>query len=255
MPLSKKLSAYPFEFENLARGLARLRKQHKLVLSSYKAAVRFRQQVYGYAGALEHSAETQQRTRPQLASEQRALAEAIRQVEIRLKENVLTFVPRCDSETYHAIQDLLGQLEDTPESQEVFATLHGEEQDQQDRQDLDQDTTLQRLGYVSPRTAAIHKHEDCTPEEMNEEAAPMDLNELFPSQPSQPDSTQPDSTPQSRSPIEPVDPVDPASSPDSTDPAKLMKMLNDARQRDLDDALNEQWPPSDLTLRPKNSNG
>lgn len=174
MPLSKKLSAYPFEFENLARSLAALRNRQQLILPSYKAAVKFRQQVYGFAGALEHFAEKQEKIQPRLAADRRALADAIRQVEIRLKDNVLTFVPRCDTETYHAIQSLINQLQDTPENQATFLMEERERQEEEERrQKFDQDKTLRRLGY----STGIGEKE-CTEEEKKQEAPAIDLNEF-----------------------------------------------------------------------------
>jgi len=90
MPLSKSIASYPYSFFELTDTLSELRESISLTFVTPLEARQFRQQLYGFAGALEKLGQEGDDT-------MMGKARVIRSVEVRMSGSVLTFVSRFDS--------------------------------------------------------------------------------------------------------------------------------------------------------------
>lgn len=88
MPLSKKLEAYPHDFEYLLEAFRKISKPIQLECEDTKEAKHQRQLMYGYAGALD-------------ANEREGDARVMRSVEIKQSGRWLTCISRFDSKNAH----------------------------------------------------------------------------------------------------------------------------------------------------------
>ena len=111
MPLSKNIASYPANFFDLARAIRGITQPLVITMETQAEATRFRQQIYGFAGALAASNN----------SEYHLLADAIRSVEIRRNGPILTLISRLDTAAYKAVNQILAQIAPQLQSSD---TLH-----------------------------------------------------------------------------------------------------------------------------------
>lgn len=169
MPLSKNIGSYPQNFFTLAENLRLLKGEEVVPFQSEGQAIKTRQQLYGFAAALEHF--ISEHPKNPLCPEYQALCNAIRSTEIRLRGSNLIFVLRFDTASYNAIEGLIERLS----GQQCSTAIQGtpEEYFARTEERLSNDAMIKKFGYS---TGIGEK--DCTTEERKQEAPAIDLNEF-----------------------------------------------------------------------------